>query len=210
MIAAPSAKVWAIPASNNYSQPSAETFHDQQTLPDGLQGWAIGAVDNRIGVTLDPTAGPWIKNLLGPNGGNVSADDTGFTAPSSYALDEHLVIGGQLSWTDWHEDVLTPGWNIGALISANGGPVHGLVVDLTDTNWPTTGGTVSMTFDPLPPGTRIDLKKTLSWVGDPKVIGNLFNGVIRIAEYPTPEPGSAVLFGLGIVGLLLLRRKLAG
>ncbi len=203
------ANVWAVPASSNFSEPSVQTSHDMQSLQGGGLGWEIGSANNRTVVTLDPTAGPWIKNLFGPNGGNVNADDTGFTASSSYQLNEHFVIGGPLSWTDFHEVVLTPGWDIGALISANGAPVPGLQVDITYTNGSTRLGSMSMTFDPLAPGTQIDLTKQLIWVGDPNVQGNLFSGVVQVAEYPTPEPASAALFGMGVIGLFLLRRRLA-
>jgi PEP-CTERM motif len=189
------------PASGDFSGPSVESVHDMQTMPGG-SGWEIGSEAAPIEVILDPAAGPWIKNLRGFNGGNVVADDTGFTAPSGYQKEEWLVIGGNTPWTDWHEEVLTPGWNIGAQIDINGGqPVPGLVVDLMFTDWPNTGGAVWMDFDPLPPGTLVHLTKQLSWVGDPQVNGNLFNGVIQIAEYPTPEPATIALMGLGVLAL---------
>lgn len=194
-----------IPASADSSRPSVETNHDMQTMPGGA-GWEIGSANNGVGVSLDPTAGPWIKTLLGINGGPVNADDTGYTNPNSYQLVENLVIGGNLPWTDFHEIVLTPGWNIGALITANGAPVPGLNVDLTYTNGSTTLGSVTMTFDPLLPGTQLLLRKQLIWVGDPNVIGNLFSGIVKVAQYPTPEPATVVLLAAAL-GLVATARR---
>jgi hypothetical protein len=201
------AQVGPIGASRDFGNPSLVSDHNMNTSG----GWQIGSDGDPADVILDPNAGPWIKNLHNANGGPVSADDTGFTAPQSYSLVEWIHIAGQRSWTDFHEEVITPGWNIGGLMQISQGgellPVPGLNVMLMDTVWPERGGAVWFTFDPLPPSTVLKLSKTLSWVGNPGVQGDLFNGVIQLAQYPTPEPASIALVALAAIGLVGCRRR---
>jgi hypothetical protein len=209
LVLAATTSVWAqIPASGDYNNPGQQTYHDMDT---GIPGWQIGTRDNPVDVILDPNAGPWIKNLVGPDGGPVPADETCGQitgAPCSYTLTEWIHIAGRGSWTDFHEEVLTPGWNISGFMSrADNEPISGLTNMLMDTDGFTHGGAVWWFFDPLPPSTVLKFQKTLTWVGDPNTPGNLFNGIIQVAQYPTPEPASAALVALGAT-MLVLRRKL--
>lgn len=162
--------------------------------PD-VTGWFIGT----YGVVRDPAGPKWIKGLAGPNGGPFTA------APGqTFSLTESLFIEGNLSWEDWHEEILTPGWEWVDPIGfyANGAPAPGLQVANMPGD-PTRGGSLWFDFDPLVPGTKIDIRKQLQYVGGAD--GTAFDGIVRVAEYPTPEPASMVFLGLG--SLLALRRR---
>ncbi len=158
-------------------------------------GWFIGT----YGVIRDPNGPKWVKNLEGPNGGPFLA------APGQmFGLSESLYIQGNLSWMDWHEEILTPGWEWAppSVFLANGLPAPGLNITYTLGN-STHGGTIGFDFSPLPPGTKIDIRKQLQYVGGAD--GTAFFGTVQVAQYPTPEPASVGLLALG--SLLALRRR---
>ena len=59
--------------------------------------------------------------------------------------------------------------------------------------------------DPLEPGTWVFILKQLSWIGGDKID---IASPIRIAEHPTvPIPAAAWLLGTGLIGLVVMRRK---
>ncbi len=169
--------------------------------------WNIGSIQNPIGITLDPNAGPWTKTLGDINGNPIQADDTGSVWKAGpFPINEFVVVQGNLPWTDWHEEIVTPGWNWGpAFITVNGQPPPGMVHNIVNQDWPNRGGKVWWTFNPLPPGTVITISKDLWWVGNPNVQGDTFSGYITINEYPTPEPTTLALLVLG--GLAMIRRR---
>lgn len=153
-----------------------------------INGWSIGPV----GVIRDPNGPAWIKTLEGPQGGPFVA------APgTTLNLMESLVIQGNLPWTDWHETILTPGWVwLNPNILANSAVPSGLTIN-------NAGSTVDFYFDPLYPGTKVDIRKQLHYVGSAD--GTAFFGTIQIAEFPTPEPASLGLIALGSAAVLRRR-----
>lgn len=56
-------------------------------------------------VVRDPAGPPWFKDLYGPTGGPVIA-----SPGDTFSIRERLVIDGTLDWSDWHEEILNPGW----------------------------------------------------------------------------------------------------
>ncbi len=164
----------------------------------GDGGWTIGVYT----VVRDPNGPAWIKTLTGPNGLPTVAQPG-----QTFYLLETLVVGPDLGWTDWHEHILSPGWDwvlpnpVPPMFYANGSPAPGLVTVHTPGN-SATGGTIDFYFDELLPGTTVSIRKALQY-NDPT--GTPFEGKVVIAEYPTPEPATLGLVGLS--GLLLLVRK---
>ncbi len=156
-------------------------------------GWnVVGTNGTPIPVVYDPTGPVWGKNFTGPNG-------TNFFQPAGgppLQVQEHLLVSGTLPWTDWHEDVLDPSWSwSNPFILVNGQVPNNLTTSLS-------GGSLSFFFDPIAPGSLVDIRKELIYNGVP---GTTFIGTLPIHEYPTPEPAS---FGLmSILGLCALRRR---
>ena len=70
---------------------------------------------------------------------------------------------------------------------------------------PGTGGTIDFYFNSLPVGTKVDIRKQLQYVGG--ATGVPFDGIVRIAEFPTPEPGAIGLMALGSLSLWRRRRQ---
>lgn len=162
--------------------------------PNGT-GWFIGT----YGVIRDPNGPKWLKNLENHNGGP-------FVAPpgQTFTVQESLYIEGNLPWMDWHEEILTPGWEWAppSVLFANGVPAPGLSISYIPGNT-TQGGSIHFDFSSLAPGTKVDIRKQLQYVGGAD--GTAFFGTVQIAEYPTPEPASVGLLALG--SLLALRRR---
>lgn len=175
-----------------------ETTHMVQTIPHVPEGptvWEtlIGSTHARIGVGLDPLGPAWLKHLQrsGPAGS--------FEPQHFVSIYEHLVISGQQSWTGWTQEIDAPGfeWRLSGpyveptTILANGAVPSGLNIE-------TTGSTLQFTFDPLPPGTQIDIITGLRY-GDA-----LLPDSFDVQQFPVPEP--TTLFGF-LVLITLIRRK---
>ena len=143
--------------------------------------------------------------------------------------EEFLIVEGP-PVADWHEEILTDGWEWvlpgdpripdpipnpfqanESLITKNGQP------------WPSTPTPMSdpsklwVDFPPIQKGEVLDVHKALLWTGTPgnRAWGDgvlddgtaIDESFIRVIEYPTPEPGSATLLALGALLMLLVRRR---
>ncbi len=163
-------------------------------------GWFIG----QYPVERDPNGPAWIKNLTNPNGGNIIAQPG-----QMFTVQESLIISGSLPWSDWHEQILTPGWDWAppAVLLANGAVAPGLTISHTPGS-PTSGGAIDFYFNSLPVGTKVDIRKQLQYLGG--ATGAPFDGIVRIAEYPTPEPAALGLMLLGSLALWRRRRHATG
>lgn len=151
-----------------------------------------------IPVALNPAGPQWIKKF--ELGGLVAGPGQQFT------VHEFLQVAGNLPWQDWHEQVLTPGWDWSpnSVILANGLPAAGLTVSTTAGVVP-TGGSIDYTFNSLAPGTLVDIRKILVYTGG--ATGVPFQGTVTIAEYPTPEPATLGLLSLASVAMLRRNRR---
>lgn len=183
---------------------------------------------------FDPDAGPMIKQFEPPP--TILDATQPFPLPiwEDWFLLPGGAAGGPASKpvSDWHEIIITPGWvwlepgdeygdglifePTGSLITRNGDP------------WPhhhqpgeddfPQGTALFVEFDPITPGNVLDIHKALLWVGTE---GNsrwgdgtndagtqtIPEGVVIVLEYPTPEPASLALIGIG--SILLFRRRAA-
>lgn len=169
--------------------------------PQPIVGWSVDsgiATNPWVPVQISPTGPQWVKTFTAPNGQPFTA-----VPGQTFTLQELLVIAPTQSWTDWHEHILTPGWDWVAptVFMANFATPPGMTTVHTPGTM-TTGGALDFYFNPLVPGTLLDIRKTLMYVGQPGVV---FTGTLQIAEYPTPEPATLAMLGLG--GLAALKRR---
>ena len=169
------------------------TIHVVQPGP----GVLIGTPNNPFPIDLDPLGPPWTKTLHDPNflllnGGLLN-------------LNESIINVGTESWFDWHEHILPdasgqfPGVWINVQMTVNGNPITFNAVGL---------GTPNLNLDtfsqPVLPGDILNIRKIIDvYPGIPGIV----NQPIVIQEYPTPEPASAALIGLGTLALAARRRK---
>jgi hypothetical protein len=171
-------------------------------------GWVIPDLGTpRQPVALDPAGPPWIKILGGPGGAGVFAN-----VGDTFTIHERLVISGTLPWTDWHEQILEPGWEWVPSappldFQANGATAPGLSNVVTP-GTPTQGGSIDFYFNSLAPGTDIDIFKTIAYTGAGLPVPTPpFQGHIRMFEFPTPEPGTTALMAIGGLALVPRRRR---
>lgn len=158
--------------------------------PGSGPGWTIGDPNNPVGVTLDPNAGPWTKNLQG-------VDTSLYSRDQIYDLDEFVIIDGDSAWTNWEENIITSGWEWAVDPIArlrNGNIPPGFSSSFS-------GQLAVMLFDPLPTGTMIEIFKQLKWTGT----GNFSGTPITVKEYPTPEPPTIAILSAGLAGMGFFR-----
>ena len=188
-------------AASDGSGASARTDYEPTT-----GGWEVGDPGGgNQDVYYDPDAGPWFKTLtLNP----ANPPQVG----QIFTLIEKLHVGNgpdglAPSWTDYHEEIQTPGWTW----SPNG-PQGEYPWGFSAPTWqgsavyviPAGNTMVDWTFNPpLPFCTDLTITKYLVFNGgDP-------TAPIVIAQYPTvPEPGTLALLAAASLGaLVFVRRK---
>jgi len=155
----------------------------------------IGDLTSPIPIDLDPFGQPWTKNISDPNGNIISG--------GPLVLDETIINVGNEPWLDWHEHILPDATGI----------VPGIwtLVDLTINGNPITFNAVGLntpdlwldTFSqPVLPGDVLNIRKIIDATPGPALLQ------MTIQEYPTPEPASAALMGMGSL-LVMARRRTA-
>ena len=154
----------------------------------------IGNPANPFPIDLDPVGPPWIKNISDPNG-NINNGGT-------LNLNETIINVGNEPWYDWHEHILpdatgaVPGAWTSVLMTVNGNPV---VLNATGLNTPNL--TLDNFSQPVLPGDILNIRKTIDVFISPVPLQ------MQIVEYPTPEPASAALLGLGSLAVLRRRKE---
>lgn len=153
----------------------------------------IGDPVSPIPIDLEPTGAPWLKDISDPFGNIISG--------GPLDLNETIINVGSEPWLDWHEHILpdatgiVPGVWTFVDMTINGNPITFNAVGLnTPDLWLDTFS------QPVLPGDVLNIRKIIDATPGPALLQ------MRIAEYPTPEPASAALLGLGSM-LLMARRK---
>jgi len=176
-------------------------------------------------VALDFSAGPWLKDL-------VNATGSGFLSGQNRTISETLTNAGTLTWTGWHERVVTrttvgggqpdnsPGFLFrpnSLTLSANRGAGFVPLVENVDYTVaatsppPGSGGgseweTITITFTPqavIEPGDILNIQKDIFEVfGDADIW--MPGEAARIGEYPigVPEPGGLATIAVAAVALV--------
>ena len=157
----------------------------------------IGDLVSPIPIDLDPFGPPWNKGIADPNGE--------ITAPGALKMHETILNVGDEPWTDWHEIILDPPFG---LPQSNWIGVSDLLINGTSIGFSVTGiGTPEIDLfnfsQPVLPGDILQIEKQIEVYPTTTPSGG---PLLRILEYPTPEPASAALIGMG--SLLILRRRM--
>jgi len=157
----------------------------------------IGDPVSPIPIDLDPTGLPWFKSITDPN--------AVVTGPSLLSMIETIQNVGAEPWFDWHEHIMP---NAAGVTSSTWLSVklsiNGSLIGFT----PTGLGTADLWLDnfslPVLPGDILVIEKEVD-LFPASAPGT--GPILRLQEYPTPEPASAALIGLGSLALLGKRRS---
>ncbi len=153
----------------------------------------IGDPLSPIPIDLDPNGQPWTKNIVDPNLLMING--------GPLEIIENILNAGTEPWLDWHEHILPdaigviPGVWSNVNLSVNGNPIlfNSLGLNTSDL-W------LDSFSQPVLPGDVLEIRKTVDAFATPALF------TMRIQEYPTPEPASAALIGVGSLMLLGKRR----
>jgi hypothetical protein len=170
----------------NYTSVQGSPIYVESTF------WVPG-VTNAAWIGPDPTDGAYFNNGQYTLNYSVTFNATGFQANS-------IVLNGLLSADDDIENILVNGVSTNTWIGCAFGSLHGFTLNngfidglnTIDFQFVNTGGEGGLLVD------------FTSATGTPDGNGYFGNAASPTA---TPEPGSLALFGLGVLGLGLLRKK---
>jgi len=125
---------------------------------DPTTGVSIWIISDFL-VSLDSNFGPWQKNLVPESGVPIQVGNPQIL----FDVEETIMVGPGISFTDWHEVIVTPDW-IWQVGSTSITP-QGTIIE--------NGNEISITFDnPVNPGDLIEITKTLQYVGQGSEISN--------------------------------------
>lgn len=207
-----------------------------QEIAVGYSGF-VGSYFLGMDLIHDPGAGPMVKLFEAPVTDTLDRILLDATLPNPQPIQEEISVLApgpdglvSVAVSDWHEHIMTDGFEwvlpgddrfpalfpVGtSLITRNGEP-HPWQFSPT----PADHGPDALwvEFPPVQPGEILDVHKALLWVGTPgnRIWGDdvlddgtaVDESVIRVWEYPTPEPSSGSLLALGALVLIMLRGSL--
>jgi hypothetical protein len=156
----------------------------------------VGTPAAPIPIDLDPVGPPWNKSIDDPNDFVVGIQ--------KLDIIESIINVGTEAWADWHEILLPPPAGLTPTTWEN---VIGLSVNGNTIGFTATGlGTQFLTLDgfsqPVLPGEILGIHKQVLVDGNIDAMGG---PLIRMQEYPTPEPGTLAL--VAICGLAVVRSR---
>lgn len=170
-----------------------------------------------VDLIFDPGSGFMEKSFETPNIGTLIQPGQTFPLWEEFQLLDNPNYPVPIPVSDWHEELLTPGWIWGeipgeSLITKNGQPWPWQPIPM-----PPDPSKIWVEFPPIFPPDILDVHKLLIWQGtaDNSIWGDGINddgsimideSVIRAIEYPTPEPATAALLCLGTLAILGRRR----
>lgn len=164
------------------------------SIPEDPVHWKgdVGSEAASIGIELAPDGSVWSKTFQ-------RSGTRLFQFGQVVEIKEYLMVQGDLAWTGWSTRIDTsdfgwwsPSW--GFVQTESGALVPGLQRSID-------GPGMSFTFDPLTPGTRVELSLRLTCTGTVP-----FDGTLHLSQYPTPEPAPALLL-MSLFVLTPLRRR---
>ncbi len=136
------------------------------SIPEDPVHWKgdVGSEAASSGIELDPEGPVWSKTFQ-------RSGTRLFQLGQVIEIKEYLMVQGDLAWTGWSTeiDVADFGWwspSWGFVQTDSGALVPGLQRSID-------GPRMSFTFDPLPPGTRVELNLRLTYTGTVPFDGTL-------------------------------------
>jgi hypothetical protein len=157
----------------------------------------VGDAANPIPIDLDPTGSPWFKSITDPNGL--------ITSTTALSMTETILNVGTEPWFDWHQVILP---NAAGVPSSTWLSVD-LLINGSPITFSSTGlGTAILDVDtfsqPVLPGDILTIQNVVEVFPVPPPSTG---AILRLQQFPTPEPASAGLIGLGALTLLGKRRS---
>ncbi len=189
--------LWALIATTPIMAQGTASGPTTQHLfnPASNEVWVGGPNDTVNGpapfpIDLDLNGLPWTKEIT----------SSGTFVGGGMTLHETILNAGTEPWWDWHEQVtgaaIGAGWNTVLSVKVNGLPI----------TFNTSISGIDLTLDgfsqPVLPGDVFEITKNLITTENVVASGQL---LVTVTEYPTPEPASLTVMGLGI--LVMCRRQ---
>ena len=171
------------------------TFHSVTPGPIVV----IGSPLNPFPIDLDPVGPPWTKHIDDPNGLMLNG--------GVMELNESIINVGTEPWYDWHEHIQPnipgvfppfPGIWLNAVMTVNGNPIG-----FNANGFGTPNLDLFNFSQPVLPGDILNIRKQIHVFANTTGVPGF---LMEIQEYPTPEPASAALIGLGSLALMARRR----
>lgn len=164
------------------------------TIPENPVQWRgeVGSASAPIGVQMEWTGPMWTTEFQ-------RSDSRLLRAGHVIQIEEYLTVQGDSPWTGWNMEIGTdsfawwsPTW--GYVKTDSGAWASGL-------QRASNGSSMDFTFDPLSPGTRVQVVVRLRYDG-----ALPYDGTLQLVQCPVPEPTSFLLIAFSVVFCATYRR----